>query len=151
MKELSIREIIVHSQRVEQESYAFYDQASRLVTDEDVKPLLRDLALEEIRHFNNLRDLLEEERVDETAMAARVAIEVDLFERFVKTHEITAASTREGVLRIALERERNTEAMYSMLLSFTNLDDRIVGVFENLRLQEVGHAARIKALMARIR
>ncbi len=147
MSDLSIREIIEHSQRVEQESYSFYEQASRVVLDKDVKPLLTELSVEELRHFNSLRDLLHQQRLDPLAMSARISIETDLLRRFVKTHEITELSTREDVLEIALERENNTEAMYAMLLTFTNISDDIVEVFGNLRLQEQGHASRIRALM----
>lgn len=150
MNELSMREIIEHSQRVEQESYAFYTEAARIVVSPEVRPLLMDLAAEEIRHFNTLRDLLGQKRLDEKTLAARVAVETDLFDRFVKTHEIAAFATAADVLNIALERENNTEAMYSMLLTMSNIADDIVAVFDNLRLQEVGHASRIRALMDRL-
>lgn len=147
MNDLSIREIIEHSQRVEQESYAFYTQAVGIVRDEAVKPLLRELAEEEIRHYNLLGALLDQDKIDEADLAARVGLDTDLYNRFVKTHEITASSSQQEVLSIALERETNTEALYAMLLTFTNLSDEIIRVFENLRLQEVGHANRIRSLM----
>jgi len=147
MNELSIGEIIAHSQRIEQESYAFYTRAATFVTEASVAAQLKDLATEEIRHYNLLGSLIEQPRIDEKALAARVAIETDLLNRFVKTHEIGPQNTRREVLEIALEREQATEALYAMLVTFTNLEEPIITLFENLRLQEVGHANRILSLL----
>lgn len=150
MKELSLREIIEHSQRVEQESYAFYSSAVAIVQSPDVKPLLAELAAEELKHFNSLRALLHQERLDRAALEARIGVETDLFNRFVKTHEITEFSSQREILEIALERENNTGAMYSMLLTISNLAEDAVVLFEDLQKQELGHAARIKTLIQRL-
>lgn len=147
MKEFSIGEIIAHSQRIEQESYAFYSRAAEVVADDRVRTLLRELASEEIRHYNLLASLIDQPGVDAATLSARVKIETDLYNRFIKTHEIGPESGRREVLEIALERENNTEALYAMLLTFTDLSDPIVSVFDKLRLQELGHASRIRALM----
>jgi len=45
---------------------------------------------------------------------------------------------------LTLEREKNTEQTYSMLLTLSNISDDIINIFDELRLQEKGHAQKIK-------
>jgi rubrerythrin len=147
MRELSVREVIEHSEKIEQESYAFYKSASEYILDPDVKPLLEDLAKEEMGHYNHLRNLIDKESVNSDVMDQKVQFETDLYDRFIKTHEINETSTPMEVLSIALEREQNTAALYSTFLAFTNLTEDIVNVFDGLYYQELTHEKKVKLKM----
>ncbi len=63
----------------------------------------------------------------------------------INTDEIKSSFSAVDVLNIALNREKNTAKAYEMFKTFTALDDFALKVFEDLRLQEVGHVKKISA------
>jgi rubrerythrin len=149
MKEFTIREIIEYAGKIEAESHKFYSQAAEIVKEESTALLLRDLAEEETNHFNHLRELIDEKKVSSSELDTIIANDLDLENRKVKNENITENSTSEDILEIALGREINTEELYKMYLTFTNLPENVIKVFEDLRYQEIGHQNRIKTLMSK--
>lgn len=150
MKDFTIREIVEYAEKIEAESHKFYSEAAQKINEPDTKKLTFDLAEEETKHFNHLRDLLNRERLTSLELDIVVAKGIDLLNRTVKTAEITEDSDPIDVLEVALEREINTEELYKMYLTFTDIPDNMIKVFEDLRNQEIGHQNRIKALIKKI-
>ncbi|HNZ54513.1 MAG TPA: ferritin family protein [bacterium] len=150
MKDFTIREIVEYAEKIEAESHKFYALAAEMIKEPDTKNLAFDLAEEETKHFNHLRDLLNESRLTSLELDIVVSQGIDLLNRTVKTAEITGDSDPIDILEVALEREINTEELYKMYLTFTNLPDNVVKVFEDLRNQEIGHQNRIKTLIKKI-
>jgi rubrerythrin len=144
MQLFSVKEIIEYAIKIEKESFAFYTKASEIVTDVDVKELVTNLAGEEVDHQNRLRNLINEENVSVDSLNAKHEIDTTLMERIVNTGEITDTASAMDVLEIALEREENTEKTYAMLATLSNLDDDVVKIFDELRLQEKGHVNKIQ-------
>jgi rubrerythrin len=144
MRELNLEEILKYAEKVETESYGFYTKAAGLVKEEEVIELVKQLASEEIDHQNSLRALRHEKQISDEDLNAKLKIEVDLFDRIINTEEITEKSTSRQVLQIALERENNTEKAYAMMMTFSNLPDNVINLFERLRQQEEGHAVKIQ-------
>ncbi len=62
MKEFSVRDIILFSQRIEQESHDYYMKAKEIITDGELQELVHDLALQELNHKARLERLLKEEK-----------------------------------------------------------------------------------------
>jgi rubrerythrin len=150
MKEFTIREIVEHAEKIEAESRKFYLTASEKLTDSETVDLTRELAEEEIKHFNHLRDLLNESKLSASELDKFSGGKIDLHDRIVKTAEITEDSDPVEVLEVALDREISTENLYKMYLTLTDLPDNFIKVFDDLRLQEVGHQNRIKTLIKKI-
>lgn len=144
MELFSVHEIIEYAIKIEQESFAFYTKASEIVKDKNVKDLVTMLASEEIDHQNRLRELIDEEKVSPKSLNKTHKIDTTLLKRIVDTPDITTNSTGMEVLEIALEREKNTEQTYAMLLTLSNIDDDVIEIFDNLRLQEKGHVNKIQ-------
>jgi len=151
MKDFTIREIIEYAGKIEAESHKFYLKAAKTVKDESTAHLLKDLAEEETNHFNHLRELIDEKKVSSSELDTIIANDLDFESRKVKTEAIADNSTSEDILKVALEREINTEELYRMYLTFTNLPENVINIFENLRNQEIGHQNRIKTLMSKLK
>jgi rubrerythrin len=149
MKEFTIREIIEYAANIESESHKFYTAAASKVTDPDTKNLAKELSEEETGHYNHLRDLISEERVSSCELDEMVT-DIDLSDRMVKTDEIDFTSDPIDILEVALEREINTERLYTTYLTFTNLPEDVIKVFEDLKNQEIGHQNRIKTIIKKI-
>lgn len=150
MKDFTIREIVEHAEKIEAESQKFYSNAASVLKDKDIVKLTGELAAEEIKHFNHLRDLLNETKLSATELDTFIGHKIDLHDRIVKTSEITEDSDPIDVLEIALDREIGTENLYKMYLTLTDLPDNFIKVFDDLRLQEVGHQNRIKTLIKKM-
>ncbi len=145
MRELNLREIIEYAEKIELESFSFYEKASEIVNDPEVKDVLSQLATEETGHYNRLRGLLEEGRLSKEELEKTINMEKALLDMLINTDEIKSSFSAVDVLNIALNREKNTAKAYEMFKTFTALDDFALKVFEDLRLQEVGHVKKISA------
>lgn len=149
ISELSIKEILEFSKNIEQESCAFYQKASELPIDENVKKLCLQLSKEESVHYNNFEVLLGNARISEKELLVKVK-NVNLEQRLVQTHSITEKSTVKEILEIALMREERTYQLYNTMVSFTNIHEDVIRLFEDLQKQELGHANRIKEMLKQI-
>lgn len=144
MKQFSVKEIIEYAIKIEKESFAFYTQASKQVEDKDVNALVKMLAEEEVEHQNRLRGLIDEKKVSAEELQKKYELDTTLMDKIVNTSAIDADASALDVLKTALEREKNTEQTYKMLMTLSNIDENVVKIFEELRLQEQGHANKIQ-------
>jgi rubrerythrin len=145
MRELNLKEIIEYAEKIELESFSFYEKASEIVNDPEVKDVLSQLATEETGHYNRLRGLLEEGVLSKEELEKTINMEKALLDMLINTDEIKSSFSAVDVLNIALNREKNTAKAYEMFKTFTALDDFALKVFEDLRLQEIGHVKKISA------
>lgn len=150
MKEFSVEEIIYYSQEVEQESYSFYKEAEARIDGEEVLGLVRELQDAEIKHLNKLRNLLKEHSLSRDELDTKLKLEIDPEQMIVSLEPMPENPTPETVLQTALERERNTEALYRQLLAFTNLSEDITSTFNYLVDQEKGHVITIENKLKRL-
>jgi rubrerythrin len=150
MKEFSVEEIIHYSQKVEQESYSFYKEAEARIGGEDVLGLVRELQDAEVKHLNKLRNLLKEQSLSRDELDTKLKLEIDPEQMIVSLEPMPENPTPETVLQTALERERNTEALYRQLLAFTNLSEDITSTFNYLVDQEKGHVVTIENKLKRL-
>ncbi len=145
MRELNLKEIIEYAEKIELESFSFYTKATEIVNEPEVKEVLSQLAIEETGHYNRLRELLDEGRLSIEELEKTINIEKKLLDMLVNTDKIESSYSAVDVLKIALNREKNTAKAYEMFKTFTALDDYALDVFEGLRQQEVGHVNKIAA------
>lgn len=150
MKIFNVKEIIEYAIHIEKESFVFYTNAAKLIKDADVKALLVKLSGEEVDHQNRLKGLIEETKVSPEFLLKEMEIDTTIMDRIVKTSLIPDDASALDVLNVALEREKNTEQTYAMLMTLTQISDDIVEVFEDLRLQEQGHVNKIQARINKI-
>jgi len=144
MKDLTVEGVIQFSQKIEQESYQFYKSSSLKLKDPHLNRLTDDLAAAEIDHLNRLRKLLDERRLSREELDQPVQLAEEDYQKIVATTEISDTATPRTILESALLREQNTESTYRMLLTFTNLSEEIIRVFEYLVNQEAGHVKIIR-------
>jgi rubrerythrin len=145
MKTFNVKEIIEYAIKIEKESFEFYNRAYDKVEDTDVKNLTLKLAGEEVEHQNRLKKLIDEETVSSETLRKEMQVNTTIMDRIVETSVIPDEASSLDVLNVALEREKNTEQTYAMLQTLSHITDDIIEVFEDLRLQEVGHAKKIQA------
>jgi rubrerythrin len=145
MSEFSFADVIRHSQKIEQESYAFYTAAEPRVSEPKLKELVKELAAAEVEHFNRLRGLLDESRLKPEELAAKVSFEETSLDVLVPARPLPESGTAREILSVALEREKNTRNLYQRLLALTNLSAELSRTFEYLVAQETGHVRRIEA------
>jgi rubrerythrin len=145
MRELNLSEIIQYAEKIELESFSFYKKATEIVTEPQVKEILSQLATEETGHYNRLRGLREEGKLSQAELEKTINIDQKLLEMLVSTDKIETTFSPVDVLNIALKREKNTAKAYEMFKTFTALDEYAIKVFEDLRIQELGHVNKITA------
>jgi rubrerythrin len=152
MEELTVEEIIKYAMRIERESYGFYRKASKFLEGSGLEGLTRTLAEEEVGHLNQLRSLIEQERIAQEDLADQVDIDTSLFTRIISTQDIPSMATARDVLYIALEREKDTRANYEMLLGIAAFNEEIRSTLRMLKKMEEEHMRmlreRIDALKA---
>lgn len=144
MRELSLTEIVEYAEKIELESYDFYSKAKDIVVNKGIKNLLTQLANDEIGHFNQLRNLRQKGNLSIDELEQKISLKEDALTKFVNTGKIEKDSTSTEVLKIALEREINTEQIYAMFMTFSQISTNVLEVFELLRNQEKGHANKIQ-------
>ena len=144
MRELTLNEIIEYAENIELESYNFYSKAKEIVIDKEVKELLTQLANDETNHYNQLRNLRQKGSLSKSELSQKISLEKDALTKFVNTGKIEKDFTGTEVLKIALEREINTEQIYAMFITFTQIAVNVLEVFELLRNQERGHINKIE-------
>lgn len=150
MRELNLKEIIIYAENIELESYTFYKHAAEMVTENSVKDILEQLASEETGHYNQLRKLRAEESISKANLEEKLQIDAELLEMLVNSDKIEPGFSGTEVLNIALKREINTAKAYEMFLTFTSLNQDAIEVFEQLRLQELGHITKIENRLKKI-
>ncbi len=150
MKIFNVKEIIEYAIKIEKESFVFYTNAANLIEDADVNALLVKLSGEEVAHQNRLKSLIDETKVSPEFLLKEMEIDTTIMERIVETSAIPVDASALDVLNVALEREKNTEQTYAMLMNLTQISDDVVDVFEDLRLQEQGHVNKIEARISKI-
>jgi len=151
MREFTIQEVIEYAQKVEKESYQFYKSAADILNDPGTVELAGKLSLEEEKHYNYLGDLLSGEKASPKELGRKVHLDkVDPEDQMVSTSDISGNATALDILNIALEREKNTEQLYGMLLSMTDLSESMTKVFEDLKKFEHNHVDQVSAMIDRI-
>ncbi len=150
MKIFNVKEIIEYAIQIEKESFEFYTRASEKVKAGEVNELLVQLSGEEVDHQNRLKGLIDESKVSPELLQKEMEIDTAVMERIVETSVIPVEAGALDVLKVALEREKNTERTYGMLMTLTQISDDVVEVFEDLRLQEQGHVNKIQARINKI-
>ncbi|MEA3392634.1 MAG: ferritin family protein [Candidatus Marinimicrobia bacterium] len=150
MKIFNVKEIIEYAIHIENESFVFYTNAAKLIEDTDIKALLVKLAGEEVDHQNRLRGLIDETKISPEFLLKEMEIDTTIMDRIVETSMIHGDASALDVLNVALEREKNTEQTYAMLMTLTQISEDVVEVFEDLRIQEQGHVNKIQARINRI-
>ena len=144
MKSFTVKEIIEYAITIEKESFAFYTQASKIIENPEVKKLVTLLAEEEVSHQNRLLALIKEQKINAAELTKQIKPDTALLEKIVHTPIIVSDSVTADILKIALKREKNTEQIYRMLTSLSDIDSNISRIFEQLCLQEQGHVKKIE-------
>ena len=147
MKEIIVEEVLNYSKKIELESYSFYKESAVVLESSDLKLVVEDLAEEEMNHYNRLNKLLEGAKASEADLNQKVQIAKAHYETLVATRQMPDNPTVADILEIAYQREVDTRAVYNSLVTMTDLSEDILEVFQDLMLQEEGHANRIKSLM----
>ena len=142
---IKVEDVLKHAIRIENESQVFYRTASQRVQDDAVKVLLKELEAEEVKHAARLSGILEDVQGLEFSDFDRTTME-----KLITTASIDDDDDQEGVLRVALEREKNTRDFYAQILTMTNLEANIIDVFEELHTQEQGHYQRISSKLRKL-
>jgi len=151
MREFTVVEIIEFSDKIEQESYAFYTKASENVSDSETKELLEKLAEEEVSHSNRLRSMINLKAISDNELDVRVKLENSILDHIIKNVQITPDDKPIDILNIALSREKATVLMYATLITFTDLTNPIIKVFEELKAQEDGHVLKITSYINKLK
>ena len=150
MKIFNVKEIIEYAIHIENESFVFYTNAAKLIENTDIKALLVKLSSEEVDHQNRLKGLIDETKISPEFLLKEMEIDTTIMDRIVETSMIHGDASALDVLNVALEREKNTEQTYAMLMTLTQISEDVVEVFEDLRLQEQGHVNKIQARINKI-
>ena len=134
MKKLTVKEIIKFGMKIEKESYRFYRTASKKLEDNETRSLTGELAKQELDHLNKLKNLLNEENVneilddDDTSLGS-----------IITTSKIQQGAGALDILNIALEREINTKENYERFLTLSPIDEQIAKTFKDLKEMEEKH------------
>jgi len=151
LREYTIQEVIEYAQGIEEESFRFYRKAAGILDDAGTVGLVEGLAVEEERHYNQLRTLLDPASATAEELAVRITLDVEEpVEGVVAAVEISADATPREILDITLSREKRTERLYGMLLRLTDLNETMVQVFDDLRKFEQRHVERVTAMIGRL-
>ena len=150
MRGLNLKEIIEYSEKIELESYEFYSKAKDIVDEEDTKSLLTLLADEETGHYNHLRSLINKGHLTEEELDAKLMLKEDTLSQYVNTDKIEAGFSGKQILEIALDREKKTEQLYAMFMTFSDINIKVLEIFTDLRNQEKGHVNKITARLKKM-
>ncbi len=133
----------------EKMTYNFYLEAVEIVDEPGIKGFLQELAQAEIGHRKLLEGFLERiDELDTTIMerAEEIGDVTDLgIGKYMVDAKLTAESTIVDAMTIAMKREEKAVELFTYLKSVV-VDDKLVGLFETLRLEEVKHLRDLEAM-----
>ena len=143
MRGLNLKEIIEYSAKIELESYEFYSKAKDIINEEETKSLLTLLANEETGHYNHLRGLINRGDLTSEELDAKLMLKEETLTQFINTDKIEEGFSGKQILEIALDREKKTEQLYAMFMTFSDINVKVLEIFTDLRNQEKGHVNKI--------
>lgn len=137
-RELTVSEVLEIAEKMERDAARFYRRAAGMYHDAKISKLFADLAQWEKRHiqvFEEMKDHFSErtweggrfdlDRVD----AARLEVPPAVFgDTSDPAKELTGRETRTDVLKLAIQKERQTIGYYTALTEFTLGQDNIEAV-----------------------
>jgi len=113
--------------------------AKKNLSGASITQLLEELATAEIGHLNHIRVLAGKIRVSEKQLGNKFSVDEKYFTEIIKLPPLPDNATEKAILETALEREKKTNQTYKLFLTFTDLSEDVVGLFEQLRDQEAEH------------
>ncbi|MCC6964164.1 MAG: ferritin family protein [candidate division Zixibacteria bacterium] len=137
-------------------AYVFYKIGADKVGDEDIKRTMLHFAGEERKHFLTLEHQYDQHVRSEKWVTYRDIMNKDALptideamgEKHVKRiAEVKAAKSKQAILAIALQLEKEAYAMYSEAAK-TSTEADIKKTFEYLTQFEMGHIRNVEAMMA---
>jgi rubrerythrin len=139
VKVLSVEEVVGYAIKIEEESVGFYRGARELLSDDELRKLVEELAQQEEGHVRRLQGMLMGKEQVKDHLKGTVNVDASSLDRIVSTKDITEVSTPEEIFRTALEREVKTKEMYEMFLGMVHLSEALVGIFGELKAIEEEH------------
>ena len=139
----TVDQILELAKDAEDQARQFYEQAASLVQEERAETLLRDLALEEKKHFEMLETF-------DPGVTGRtiVPFEPRLVVKFEDAlAELAVGSSPEDVCELALKREEAMIAFYGQIARSVD-SDTVSELFSSLRTYELGHIDLVNATCA---
>jgi rubrerythrin len=140
-----IEQILRQAIGFERDAHDFYIEAATMAKLEHVKETLNDLAREEVKHQQNLEDLLAGN--SEAIIGTRKSEQT----RDLKLAEYLVApplgedATFQDVLIVAMKREQSSNEFYSTM-SRIAADQSAVRLFDYLAQEELIHKGKVEAL-----
>jgi rubrerythrin len=140
-----IEQILRQAIGFEQDAYDFYTKAVAMVKLDHVRQTLSDLAKEEIKHKQNLQDLLSGNV--EAILSVRKPQQI----RDLKLAEYLVApplgedATFQDVLIVAMKREQSSNEFYSTMARLAQ-DESAAQLFDYLAQEELAHKGKVEAL-----
>jgi rubrerythrin len=147
----NVKEVFEIAEQIERNGYAFYIRAAEIMTDEDSRKFLLDLAEMENEHeslFVGLKKKFAGDGVDspfdgdELALSyLRSMVDGEVFSNLRPTAEyLTGTETADEIKRLAIEFEKNTVVYFASLANaMTSEEDR--EIIRRLVGEEIQHIA----------
>ncbi len=151
MEELTVEEIIRYILVVEQESFQFYQKASKFLEGNELKVIIDELEDQEREHIKRLKGLLNDETFPSEELIPLVDIDTSIFDEIIQTPHIPVQATPLDIINLSLEREVNTLESFKLLISIPSLNKKITQAFGALIELEQGHVKRIEERIKKLR
>jgi rubrerythrin len=142
--DLSLEQVLETAMAFEAAAHRFYRELAEKVREE-IRPLVRELANEEERHYEQLRSLVRNENlVDHLLKRIDSPPTLPAFDALVCIPELPDDPIDEDVLTYAAHRERIAYEHYGYLAETTPAGP-VQALFQLLRDEEVGHISALQA------
>lgn len=129
----------------EQDAYDFYTKAVTMVKLDHVKQTLSDLAKEEVKHKQNLQDLLSGNTEAIISVRKRDQIRDLKLAEYLVAPPLGEDATFQDVLIVAMKREQSSNEFYSTMARIVD-DQSAAKLFDYLAQEELVHKNKVEAL-----
>lgn len=146
MKNPQLDAILVAAIGQELEAHHFYCEAARRVANSGVRETFLQLAKDELGH----RELLERVR-DDPSLESKIGPKVNDYKiaESEPLPQLTIEMTPKDAIALAMKKEQLAAELYGSLLASASTPD-VKTIFENLRLMELGHKAKLETIFVDI-
>ena len=129
----------------EQDAYALYSGAKKMVKSTASKSLLEDLAKEELGHKAKLEGLLRQGISWQVAEGQFKRVEDLKLGDHLVSQPLNEGADIQAVLTVGIQREKESHELYTTMAGVV-CDDTVRHLFEFLANEELGHKRKLEGL-----
>lgn len=140
-----LESIIQRAIKVEEESFALYNRASKMVKNPVAKTVLDEMAAEEVKHREKLMALLAGDVMESVGEITPQQVTDLKLADYLVAGSLDEGASIQDVLLVAMQREKSTNEFYTFMSEISETESA-KALFQFLAAEEMVHKNKVETL-----